>query len=78
MKEQAVFDLTPPLRRFVDDYADYGFEDESALVCAALAAFRQELVQAQLVDSAARYVALYESDADLRALTEQAIEGWPD
>jgi len=78
MELQTIFDLTPPLCEFVANYADYGFESESALVCAALTAFQAELMHAQLVDSAALYAELYANDADLQTLTEQAIAGWPD
>jgi hypothetical protein len=78
MGKQAIFDLTPALYEFVEQYAEYGFESEHALVCAALAAFQQELARTHLVDSAIRYAELYATDAELQALTEQAIEGWPD
>ena len=78
MTGQAVFDLPPNLREFVTDFAAYGYESESALVCAALTAFQERLARAELADSAALYAELYAIDADLQALTEQAIEGWPD
>ena len=78
MELHTIFDLTPALCEFVEEYAEYGFESESALVCAALTAFQEELVHAQLVESAALYAELYANDADLQTLTEQASTGWPD
>ena len=69
MELQTIFDLTPALCEFVEEYAEYGFENEKALVCAALMAFQEELVHAQLVDSAVLYAELYANDADLQALT---------
>lgn len=78
MGEKAIFDLPPNLREFVTDFAAYGYESESALVCAALTALQDELAPTQLADSAALYAELYATDADLQVLVEQAIEGWPD
>ena len=55
MELQTIFNLTPALCEFVEEYAEYGFENENALVFAALTAFQEELVHAQLIDSAALY-----------------------
>ncbi|GIK73555.1 MAG: hypothetical protein BroJett021_25430 [Chloroflexota bacterium] len=76
--QQAKFSLTPGLSEFVANYAAYGFKDKSSMVQAALLRLKEEFERKELRESAELYAALYEEDADLPALTESAIEGWPE
>jgi hypothetical protein len=69
---QAKIILTEPLVEFLADYEAYGFEDQSALVRTALVRFKRELEQQELRESADLYAELYESDPELRELTEAA------
>lgn len=75
---QTKVSLTPPLEEFLGDYRVYGFKDRSAMVRAALQRFREELEARSLRESAALYAAEYEADAELRDLTDSAIQGWPE
>ncbi len=76
--QQAKFSLTPGLSEFIANYAAYGFKDKSSMVQAALLRLKEEFERKELRESAELYAALYEEDADLPALTESAIEGWPE
>jgi metal-responsive CopG/Arc/MetJ family transcriptional regulator len=76
--QQAKFSLTDTLVEFVNNYQQYGFKDKSALVQAALLQYMRERHQRELEESAALYAEVYAEDADLKALTESAIEDWPE
>ncbi len=76
--QQAKFSLTPALSEFVANYAAYGFKDKSSMVQAALMQLKAEIERKELRESAEIYAAIYAEDADLQALTESAIEGWPE
>lgn len=64
--------------RFIKRHKNYGFRDRSALVREALSRFQQELERQALVTSADLYAELYAEDDELAALTESAIDGWPE
>jgi len=44
----------------------------------ALKRFQEELKKRELETSAQLYAEVYTQDADLRELTDSAIEGWPE
>jgi metal-responsive CopG/Arc/MetJ family transcriptional regulator len=69
---QAKISLTEPLVEFLADYKTYGFKDRSAMVRTALVHFKRELERQDLRESADLYAELYESDPELRELTEAA------
>jgi hypothetical protein len=74
---QVKISLTEPLIKLLANCEAYGFKDKSAMVRTALAQFQRELELRQLKESAELYAELYEDDAELRELTETALEGWP-
>lgn len=76
--KQATFHLTESQIEFLDGHAAMGFSDESALVRAALDEFRRRLRAQRLDESARLYAEVYEEDADLRSLTDGALEDWPE
>ena len=76
--QQAKFSLTPPLVEFLSHYQTYGFRDKSEMVRNALLRLREEMELQSLRDSADLYEEIYQGDAELRELTEAAIEGWPE
>lgn len=63
---------------FLNDHGKYGFKDKSSMVRAALHRLRKEFELESLKESADLYAELYDSDADLRKLTDSAISGWPE
>ncbi|MCB0025295.1 MAG: hypothetical protein M9936_26170 [Caldilinea sp.] len=75
---QTKVSLTEPLLDFVNHYAEYGFEDKSTLVRTALTNLRRELEQKRIEESAELYATLYAEDSELQALTDAALEGWPE
>lgn len=75
---QAKFTIDTAQAVFLDHFQQYGFKDKSALVRAALQKFQQELERQQLIESANLYAEIYAEDEELQALTEAAIEGWPE
>ena len=75
---QAKISLTPPLVEFLSQYEIYGFRDKSEMVRNALQRLREEMELQSLRDSADLYEEIYQGDAELRELTEAAIEGWPE
>ena len=76
--QQAKFSLTPPLVEFLGQYETYGFRDKSEMVRNALLRLREEMELQSLRDSADLYEEIYQGSAELRELTEAALEGWPE
>jgi Arc/MetJ-type ribon-helix-helix transcriptional regulator len=63
---------------FLRDFRTFGYQDKSSMVREAIDHLRQSQVQRQLEASAELYAEVYAADDDLRTLTEQALEGWPE
>jgi hypothetical protein len=63
---------------FLRDFRTFGYPDKSSMVREAIDHLRQSQVQRQLEASAELYAEVYAADDDLRTLTEQALEGWPE
>ncbi len=76
--QQAKVSLTDEQAEFVNQYALLGYRDKSSLVREALDGLRRELTQRRLRQSADLYAEQYAGDEDLRRLTGQALEGWPE
>jgi Arc/MetJ-type ribon-helix-helix transcriptional regulator len=76
--QQAKFSLTPPLVEFLSHHQAYGYRDRSEMVRNALQRLRDELELQSLRESADLYTEVYGEDLDLQALTEAAVEGWPE
>jgi Arc/MetJ-type ribon-helix-helix transcriptional regulator len=76
--QQAKFSLTPPLVDFLNHHQTYGYRDRSEMVRSALQRLRDELELQSLRESADLYAEVYAEDLELQALTEAAIEGWPE
>lgn len=75
---QAKFSLTQNLMQFLNDFRLYGFKDKSSMVRGALEHLKRELELQSLTRSAELYAEMYGEDKELQALTEAAIEGWPE
>lgn len=75
---QAKVSLTDEQAEFLDGYANLGFPDKSSLVRAAIDRLRKDLAEKRLRESAERYAEVYASDKDLRSLTDEAANGWPE
>jgi hypothetical protein len=73
----AKFTLTEQQLDFISRHEELGYPDKSSLVRDAIDRIRREVRQRRLSESAAAYAELYDSDDELRALTEQAVEDWP-
>jgi len=76
--QQAKFSLTPPLVDFLNHHQTYGYRDRIEMVRSALQRLRDELELQSLRESADLYAEVYAEDLELQALTEAAIEGWPE
>lgn len=74
---QAKFSLQEDQVQFLEQYKVYGFKNKSALIREALNHLRQEMEARVLQQSADLYAEVYEADADLKTLTESAVESWP-
>jgi len=75
---QAKITFEPSQVEFLKAHKKYGFKDKSSLVREALKRFQEELKKRELETSAQLYAEVYTQDADLRELTDSAIEGWPE
>lgn len=75
---QAKFSLDKDQVQFLEQYADYGFKNKSALIRAALNQLRSEIEAQTLKQSADLYTEVYEEDEDLKSLTASALEDWPE
>ncbi len=76
LKEQK-FHLDGKQAKFLDRYRKYGFKDKSELIITALQRLQSELEAKELQESAELYAEIYREDKELQALTELALEGWP-
>ena len=63
---------------FLNNYKDYGFKDKSEMMRSALNLLRKEQELQSLRQSAELYVEIYATDAELKALTDAAVRGWPE
>ena len=57
---------------FVENYLNYGFKSKTELVNKAVATFRKQLRDKAIAKSAELYQQIYEEDAELRQLTNDA------
>ena len=75
---QAKFSCKENQIEFLNNYKDYGFKDKSALVRESLDLLREKLESQKLRESADLYAETYMEDSELKALTDSAIQGWPE
>jgi hypothetical protein len=73
-----LFDAVQNQSVFLNNYKDYGFKDKSEMMRSALNLLRKEQELQSLRQSAELYVETYATDADLKALTDAAVRGWPE
>lgn len=57
---------------FLNQYQDYGFESQEAMIQSALEKLKQELEDKELDESAKIYAEVYQEDKELQELTEVA------
>jgi hypothetical protein len=76
--QQAKFSCKEYQVEFLNNYKDYGFKDKSALVRESLDLLREKLESQKLRESADLYAETYMADSELKALTESAVQGWPE
>ena len=75
---QTKFTLDESQEKFLQLFKRYGFKDRSAVVRTALDRLQREIELEELRQSAAIYAEVYETDQELQALTESAMQGWPE
>jgi hypothetical protein len=63
---------------FLSNYKEYGFKDKSAMVRESLNLLREKLESQRLRESAELYAETYSEDSELKALTDVALEEWPE
>lgn len=69
--------LKPDLLKFIDNYPQFGYGSRTQIINAAIELLQQKLEQEELSKSAQIYQEIYETDAELQALTEEGLENWP-
>ncbi len=57
---------------FIENYSRYGFKSKTALVNEAVSAYRKQLREKAIAESADLYQEIYESDQELQELTDNA------
>ncbi|MFZ0131855.1 MAG: hypothetical protein WAK95_04885 [Desulfobacterales bacterium] len=75
---QAKFSIKEPQARFLSKYKDYGFKDKSTMLRVAIDHFRKTIEIEQLKQSANVYAEVYAEDDELKSLTDNALDGWPE
>jgi Arc/MetJ-type ribon-helix-helix transcriptional regulator len=75
---QAKFSCKENQVEFLNNYKDYGFKDKSAMVRESLNLLREKLEAQKLRESADLYAETYRDDSELKALTDSAVQGWPE
>jgi len=64
--------------KFLNKYQELGFKDKSSLVRSAIEEYKKFLEKQKLIKSAGLYNEIYNDDPELKDLTSQAIEDWPE
>jgi Arc/MetJ-type ribon-helix-helix transcriptional regulator len=75
---QAKFSVTAEQLDFLSEHRRFGYKDKSTMVRKALQNLREELERKELEASADLYAEIYAEDAELQALTEAAVNDWPE
>ena len=76
--QQAKFSCKENQVEFLNNYKDYGFKDKSAMIRESLDLLREKFESQKLMESADLYAETYMDDSDLKALTDSAVQGWPE
>lgn len=76
--QQAKFSCQENQVEFLNNYKNYGFKDKSAMVRESLNLLREKLEKQRLRESADLYAETYREDSELKALTNSALQGWPE
>ena len=75
---QAKFSCQENQVEFLSNYKSYGFKDKSAMVRESLNLLREKLEAQRLIQSADLYAETYMEDSEIKALTDSALQGWPE
>ena len=75
---QAKFSVEETQVQFLNDFKLYGFKDKSAMLREAIERFKKEVELESLRKSAELYSEIYSEDDEFKALTETALNGWPE
>ena len=76
--KQEKFMLEQAQIEFLSRYKQYGFQNRSSVVRLALRQLQETLEWEALEKSADLYAEIYTKDAELQALTEMALDRWPE
>ena len=75
---QAKFSITDAHLEFLSRREQFGFQNKSQVVRAALDHLESELLQRRVTESAEIYAELYSKDDEAREWTEEATLDWPE
>jgi len=75
---QAKFSVKESHTRFLSKFKEYGFKDKSSMLRAAIDHLIRELELERLKQSADLYSEIYFEDDELKEITEEALDGWPE
>lgn len=75
---QAKFSIQEDQAVFLNNYKDYGFKDKSEMMRTALSLLKKERDLQNLRQSAELYAETYAADNELKAMTDAAVQGWPE
>ncbi len=75
---QAKFSVKESHARFLSKFREYGFKDKSSMLRAAIDHLVRELELERLKQSADLYSEIYFEDDELKEITEEALDGWPE
>jgi len=75
---QAKFSVHEEQAFFLSSYKEHGFKDKSSMMREALNLLKKELELHKLRQSADLYAEIYSEDTELKALTDAAVQEWPE
>jgi glycogen debranching enzyme len=75
---QAKFSIHEDQAVFLSSYKKHGFKDKSSMMREALNLLKKELESHKLRQSADLYAEIYCEDAELKPLTDAAVQEWPE
>lgn len=75
--QQAKFSIEEMQVDFLSKYKSFGFKDKSSMLRTALDLLKRQIEKDDMRRSAELYSELYESDDEIKELTDSAVGEWP-
>ena len=75
---QLKFSIQDPQAEFLSRHKELGFRDKSEMVRKSLDLLKRDIEARKLTESADLYAEIYDSEPEIREITDSALRGWPE